>query len=55
VAVLTGVFDPPPATIAVPWAYLVVVTVSTLGALAVATVIATRPAGQPDIAPSRQA
>jgi putative ABC transport system permease protein len=55
VAVLTGVFDPPPATIAVPWAYLVVVAVSTLGALAVATVIATRPAGQPDIAPSRQA
>jgi putative ABC transport system permease protein len=54
VAVLTGVFDPPPATIAVPWAYLGVVTVLVVGALAVATAVATRPAGRPDIAPPRE-
>ena len=33
VAVLTGVFDPPPAQLAVPWAYL-----GAVGALAVVAV-----------------
>jgi putative ABC transport system permease protein len=30
VAVLTGVFDPPPAALAVPWGYLGVVTAAVL-------------------------
>ncbi len=48
VKVLTGVFDPPPDTIAVPWLYLGSVTTLTVGALvavsAVAVVAAHRPA-----------
>lgn len=47
VKVLSGVFDPPPDTIAVPWAYLgatAVVTVGTLGAVGAAAVLLfTRP------------
>ncbi len=42
VAVLTGVFDPPPAAVSVPWTYLGAVTVLTLGALAAAAATATR-------------
>ena len=34
VKVLTGVFDPPPATVAIPWLYLVTVLTVTVGALA---------------------
>jgi putative ABC transport system permease protein len=30
VKVLTGVFDPPPASLAVPWVYLAAVTAATL-------------------------
>jgi putative ABC transport system permease protein len=37
VKVLTGVFDPPPATLAVPWAYLGAVYVLAVAAAAVAT------------------
>jgi putative ABC transport system permease protein len=54
VAVLTGVFDPPPAAIAVPWAYLGVVAALALGALAVGTATATRAAQQPDTALLRE-
>lgn len=39
VAVLTGVFDPPPAVLAVPWAYLVAV-VAVVAAVLAATLIA---------------
>lgn len=35
VKVLTGVFDPPPSAIAIPWSYLGAVSVVTLAALAV--------------------
>ena len=47
VKVLTGVFDPPPDTIAVPWLYLVTVIAVTAGALAAvsaaAVTMVTRP------------
>jgi putative ABC transport system permease protein len=36
VKVLTGVFDPPPDTPAIPWAYLAAVVAATAGAVAVA-------------------
>nr|WP_211177039.1 ABC transporter permease [Pseudonocardia acidicola] len=42
VAVLTGVFDPPPSSPAVPWTYLGAITVLTVGALTVAAVGAVR-------------
>ena len=40
VAVLSGVFDPPPATITVPWGYLAAIAVLTVVALAVAATTA---------------
>lgn len=43
VAVLTGVFDPPPAALAVPWLYLAAVTAITIaGVLVAATAVARR-------------
>jgi putative ABC transport system permease protein len=49
VTVLTGVFDPPPSTIAVPWAYLAGVAVLTVAALGVAAVGAERLARRPTL------
>lgn len=42
VAVLTGVFDPPPDALTVPWPYLAIVTVTAVVALALAAAAATR-------------
>ncbi len=42
VKVLTGVFDPPPAHLAVPWNYLSIVTVASLLAIALAAVFIAR-------------
>jgi putative ABC transport system permease protein len=39
VAVLTGVFDPPPSALSVPWGYLVGAGALTLASLAVATTL----------------
>ncbi|HET6938978.1 MAG TPA: ABC transporter permease, partial [Nocardioides sp.] len=39
VKVLTGVFDPPPSSLAVPWGYLIGVVACTVGAVAVAAVL----------------
>ena len=47
VKVLTGVFDPPPAALAVPWAYLVGVATITVAAVAIAAVVAVRVARRP--------
>jgi putative ABC transport system permease protein len=48
VKVLTGVFDPPPAHLAVPWTYLTAVLLIAVGAIALATrftaLVARRPA-----------
>ncbi len=46
VRVLKNVFDPPPAHLAVPWGYLLIVVVSSVGAIAVAVALATRTARQ---------
>jgi putative ABC transport system permease protein len=39
VKVLTGVFDPPPSSLAVPWEYLLAVVASTLGAVVLAVLL----------------
>ena len=54
VKVLTGVFDPPPSTIAVPWGYLGIVVTVTVLALAAVTAAATRTATRPAIGVLRE-
>jgi putative ABC transport system permease protein len=39
VKVLTGVFDPPPSSLAVPWGYLVAVVACTTAAVLLAAVL----------------
>ncbi len=46
VKVLTGVFDPPPAHLAFPWAYLSLVVVCSVGAMAMAAVLSSSRARQ---------
>ncbi|MGI9033193.1 MAG: ABC transporter permease [Acidimicrobiales bacterium] len=50
VKVLTGVFDPPPAVLAVPWAYLALVGFIALAAVAIAASGAVRSARRPAVA-----
>jgi putative ABC transport system permease protein len=47
VKVLTGVFDPPPTTLAVPWSYLGIVMVVAITATFVAASRATSTASRP--------
>ena len=54
VTVLTGVFDPPPSALAVPWSYLIVVGAITVGALALVSAIAVRMARRPAISVLRE-
>jgi len=54
VKVLTGVFDPPPSIIAVPWLYLGIVALVTLAALATVGTGAIRIARRPPIAVLRE-
>jgi putative ABC transport system permease protein len=49
VAVLTGVFDPPPSTIAVPWIYLVSTALAVVAALAIAALISARASTRPAV------
>jgi putative ABC transport system permease protein len=49
IKVLTGVFDPPPSVIAIPWSYLLTVTALTVAALAAVSVAAVRAARRPAI------
>ncbi|MFF2851229.1 FtsX-like permease family protein [Streptomyces sp. NPDC058001] len=49
VKVLTGVFDPPPATLAVPWGYLGILAAAVVAALATAAWTAARHAKQPPL------
>ena len=49
VAVLAGVFDPPPAGITVPWLYLGAAAAATVGALALAAETALRRSRRPPI------
>ncbi len=54
VAVLTGVFDPPPASIAVPWTYLATVTAIAVLTLAVVAATTAYLARRPDTARLRE-
>jgi putative ABC transport system permease protein len=49
VNVMTGVFDPPPDALAVPWTYLVVVAGLTLGVVTAAGAITLRSLRRPPI------
>jgi putative ABC transport system permease protein len=49
VRVLTGVFDPPPDTLAVPWGYLSAVVVLTVLATAVAGAVTLRALRRPAV------
>ncbi len=49
VKVLTGVFDPPPATIAVPWPYLSLTAAIVIAALAGAAIGAARGSTRPPV------
>ncbi len=49
VKILTGVFDPPPSALAVPWGYLALVVAITLVAVAVAATAAVRGTRRPTI------
>jgi putative ABC transport system permease protein len=49
VKVLTGVFDPPPDSLAIPWSYLAVVTLLTCGSTAAAGYLTIRALRRPAI------
>ena len=49
VKVLTGVFDPPPAALAVPWLYLGAVTAVALGAVSIAATASLRATSRPSV------
>lgn len=49
VKVLTGVFDPPPDSLAVPWGYLLLVAATALAAVAAATTLTLRALRRPSI------
>jgi putative ABC transport system permease protein len=49
VKVLTGVFDPPPSAIAVPWGYLTATVVTVLVALAAAAALSARASTRPAV------
>ncbi|HEV7622946.1 MAG TPA: FtsX-like permease family protein [Amnibacterium sp.] len=49
VAVLTGVFDPPPAALAVPWGYLAAVALVTVAGVAAVSATVTRRTARPPI------
>lgn len=48
VTVLTGVFDPPPAALSVPWPYLVLLVVSVVGCIGAAATVAAHQARRAD-------
>jgi putative ABC transport system permease protein len=54
VKVLSGVFDPPPAQLAVPWVYLATITVVAVVAVAGSAVLVVRAAGGASVAIIRE-
>ncbi|MDT7725765.1 MAG: putative transport system permease protein [Actinomycetota bacterium] len=54
VAVLTGVFDPPPAVLSVPWVYLTGMAAAIVAALVVASALITRLAGRDAVSAFRE-
>ena len=49
VKVLTGVFDPPPSVIAVPWGYLTITVVAVVAALGIAALVSARASTRPAV------
>ena len=49
VKILTGVFDPPPDALAIPWTYLTIATTVGVIAVVVAASLAVREAGKPQL------
>jgi putative ABC transport system permease protein len=54
VAVLSGVFDPPPAALSVPWVYLTGMAAAIVAALVVASALITRLAGRDAVSAFRE-
>ena len=54
VSVLTGVFDPPPSTFAVPWAFLVGLVVAIVASALAASIVALRQARRAPVAALRE-
>ena len=54
VKVLTGVFDPPPAALSVPWTYLAIVAGVSIGAVVVAAIVTVRRAQRAPITVLRE-
>ena len=54
VAVLTGVFDPAPASLAIPWPYLIAVTLFTIAAVIASALAVARRSGRPAIESLRE-
>jgi putative ABC transport system permease protein len=54
VTVLTGVFDPPPSQLAVPWSYLGTLVAVAVGAIGLAAAGVIRSAARPSIAALRE-
>ena len=54
VTVLTGVFDPPPSSIAVPWTYLTLTVAAVLAAITVATLAGARASTRPAVEELRE-
>ncbi|MFJ9948352.1 FtsX-like permease family protein [Kitasatospora sp. NPDC091207] len=52
--VLTGVFDPPPATLAIPWPYLALTALAATGAITAAALGAVRRSSRPPVEELRQ-
>jgi len=49
VKVLTGVFDPPPSAIAVPWGYLAITMIAVVAALGIAALVSARASTRPAV------
>ena len=49
VQVLTGVFDPPPSAVAVPWGYILATVTVTAAGIAVAALTAARGTARPAV------
>jgi putative ABC transport system permease protein len=54
VKVLTGVFDPPPAAVSVPWSYLTLVGVIAAAAVTTAAILTVRSASRVSAAALRE-
>ena len=49
IKVLTGVFDPPPSVIAIPWGYLTITVIAVVAALGIAALVSARASTRPAV------